>query len=316
MHPTRRMNRTQRRFGIAIFVFALLTLAPLLQAEVKPAASNVLTRVRQTGTLKLGYYADARPLSYQDETGKPAGYAVAVCQQIVNDLRIALQSPSLAVDFVVVGAADRFEAVKQGRIDLLCGPSVPTLARRKDVSYSIPVFPGGLGALLRADAPAQLREVLSGREAPYRPLWRGSIGLALQKRNFSAVTGTTSLDWLNSKIDQFKIDAKVVPVDSHDEGVQKVLDRATDVLFGERNMLLDAKKRSPSSGDLIVIDRQFTYEPLAMALPRGDEDFRLFVDRSLSKLNRSGMIQSLYRSFFGEPDEDTLTFFRLNTVPE
>lgn len=316
MHPTRRMNLVQRRFGIAIFVFALLTLAPLLQAEVKPAASNVLTRVRQTGTLKLGYYADARPLSYQDETGKPAGYAVAVCQQIVNDLRIALQSPSLAVDFVVVGAADRFEAVKQGRIDLLCGPSVPTLARRKDVSYSIPVFPGGLGALLRADAPAQLREVLSGREAPYRPLWRGSIGLALQKRNFSAVTGTTSLDWLNSKIDQFKIDAKVVPVDSHDEGVQKVLDRATDVLFGERNMLLDAKKRSPSSGDLIVIDREFTYEPLAMALPRGDEDFRLFVDRSLSKLNRSGMIQSLYRSFFGEPDEDTLTFFRLNTVPE
>jgi len=316
MQLTRPLNVKRPRFGVASVVLTLLASALLLQAELLQAASNTLDRVRQTATLKVGYYADARPLSYQDESGKPAGYAIAVCQEIANDLKTVIGNPALTVDFVVVNANDRFEAIKQGRIDLLCGPSVPTLARRKNVSYSIPVFPGGLGALLRADAPAQVREVLSGHEAPYRPLWRGSIGLAMQKRTFSAVTGTTSLNWLNSKIDQFKIDAKVIPVDSHDEGVQKVLDRTTDVLFGERNILLDAKKRSSSSGDLIVLDRQFTYEPLAMALQRGDEDFRLFVDQSLSKLNRSGKIQSLFRDFFGEPDENTLTFFRLNTVPE
>jgi ABC-type amino acid transport substrate-binding protein len=316
MQLTRPLNVKRPWFGVASVGLTLLASALLLQAELLQAASNTLDRVRQTATLKVGYYADARPLSYQDESGKPAGYAIAVCQEVANDLKTAIGNPALTVDFVVVNASDRFEALKQGRIDLLCGPSVPTLARRKDVSYSIPVFPGGLGALLRVDAPAQIREVLSGHEAPYRPLWRGSIGLAMQKRTFSAVTGTTSLNWLNSKIDQFKIDAKVVPVDSHDEGVQKVLDRTTDVLFGERNILLDAKKRSSSSGDLVVLDRQFTYEPLAMALQRGDEDFRLFVDQSLSKLSRSGKIQSVFRDFFGEPDENTLTFFRLNTVPE
>ncbi len=316
MHLTRLLNLSRSRFSINTFGLTLLASALLLQTGVMQAASNTLDRARQTGTLKLGYYADARPLSYQDESGKAAGYAIAVCQEITNDLKILLGNPALAIDFVVVNANDRFEAVKQGRIDLLCGPSVPTVARRKTVSYSIPVFPGGLGALLRRDAAAQIQEVLSGKEAPYRPLWRGSTGLALQKRTFSAVSGTTSLDWLNSKITQFKIDAKVLPVDSTDDGVRKVLDRGTDVLFGERNMLLDAKKRSPSSGDLIVMTREFTYEPLAMALQRGDEDFRLFVDQSLSKLNRSGKIQSLFRDFFGEPDENTLTFFRLNVVPE
>lgn len=316
MQLTRQMDSSGKGFKISTFGLALLALAPLLQAEVKQTAPNTLARVQQTGTVKLGYYADARPFSYQDEGGKPVGYAIAICQQIANDLKSELRISSLTVDFVAVNAADRFEAVKQGKIDLLCGPSVPTVARRKEVSYSIPVFPAGLGAMLRADAPAQIREVLSGREAPYRPLWRGSIGLSLQKRTFSAVTGTTGLNWLNSKIDQFKIDAKVLPVDSHEDGVQKVLDRSTDVLFGERSILLDAKKRSPSGDDLIVIDRVFTYEPVALALTRGDEDFRLFVDRSLSKLSQSGAIQSLYKSFFGEPDENTLTFFRLSTVPE
>ena len=60
----------------------------------------------------------------------------------------------------------------------------------------------------------------------------------------------------------------------------------------------------------------FTYEPLALALPRGDEDLRLLVDRTLCGLYRSDEIGSLYATWFGEPDENALTFFRLNTLPE
>jgi ABC-type amino acid transport substrate-binding protein len=66
----------------------------------------------------------------------------------------------------------------------------------------------------------------------------------------------------------------------------------------------------------VVLDRLFAYEPLALALQRGDEDFRLLVDRTLSELYRSGEIGNLYASWFGEPDENALTFFRLSTLPE
>jgi ABC-type amino acid transport substrate-binding protein len=173
-----------------------------------------------------------------------------------------------------------------------------------------------LGALVRADAPAQIRDVLSGHEPPYRPLWRASMGLALQNRTFSAVTHTTALTWLTSKLDEFKIEARIVPVDSHDEGVERVLHRTSDVLFGERSILLDTKKSNPEGKDLMVLDRLFTFEPFAFALVRDDEDLRLLVDRSLSNLIRSGQIQSLYKQFFGEPDESTLRFFRMNAIPE
>jgi len=287
----------------------------LLHAKGEKTSTETLVRVRQTGILKLGYYVNARPFSYQDESGKPAGYAIALCQEIAKDVKTELALPSLAVEFVPVDV-DRFDAVQQGRIDLLCGPSVETLARRKEISFSIPIFPGGVGALLRSDAPAQIRDVLDGREAPYRPLWRASIGLGLQGRTFSAVTDTTILSWLNSKRNEFKIDARIVPVESHDAGVQRVLNRSSDVLFGERSVLLDAKKRNPSSKDLVVLDRRFTFEPLAFALARDDEGLRLLVDRSLSRLSRSGEIQNFYKQFFGDLDEGTLAFFRLSAVPE
>jgi ABC-type amino acid transport substrate-binding protein len=296
--------------------FALFTPTFLFPADQTQTPTDTLARVRQTGTLKLGYYADAGPFSYRDETGNPAGYAISLCQQVANDLKAEMGAPNLDVEFVLVTGTDRFDAITQGRVDLLCGPSVETFARRKEVSFSMPIFPAGLAALVRTDAPAQIREVLTGHEAPYRPLWRASMGLALQHRTFSAVTNTTALNWLTSKRDQFKIDAKIVPVESHDQGVQRVLNRTSDVLFGERSILLDAKKRNPAGDSLVVLDRLFTYEPLAFALARGNEDLRLLVDQSLSRLSRSGETQNLYRRFFGEPDENALTFFRLNTVAD
>jgi ABC-type amino acid transport substrate-binding protein len=311
-----RWLKVSRKGSLAVTFATLLAPTLMLPAEKAHAPVLTLDRIRQSGMLRLGYYADAGPFSYQDESGRPAGYAIELCKEIAKDLRTELHMPAMAVEFVLVTGADRYSLLQQGKLDLLCGPSVETLARRTQVSFSAPIFVGGLGALVRADAPAQIRDTLSGREPPYRPQWRGSIMLALQKRTFSAVPGTTSMTWLSSKLDEFKIDAQIVAVENYKVGVGRVLDRSTDVLFGERSMLLDAVKNSSASKDLVVLDRRFTYEPLAFALARDDDDFRLLVDRSLSSLSRSGQTQNLYREFFGEPDENALAFFRLNTLQE
>ena len=302
--------------SLAMTFVTLVAPSLLLPADKAHAPVLTLDRIRQSGTLHLGYYADAGPFSYQDETGKPAGYAIELCKEIAKDIKRELRAPSMAVEFVLVTGVDRYTLLQQGKLDLLCGPSVETFARRAQVSFTAPIFVGGLGALVRADAPAQIRETLSGREAPYRPQWRGSIMLALQKRTFSAVPGTTAMTWLSAKLDEFRIAAKIVPVDNYKVGVQQVLARSTDVLFGERSILLDAAKNSSASQDLLVLDRSFTVEPLAFALARDDDDFRLLVDHSLSSLSRSGQTQTFYKKFFGEPDENTLAFFRVNTLPE
>src|SRR5262249_54860314 len=163
-------------------------------------------------------------------------------------------------------------------------------------------------AVLRADASPQLREVLSGRSSD-KPLWRATPALILDKKTFSVVTGTTSEKWLADRLDQFQINATVAPVDSYCAGVQRRVDRRSDVFFGDRDILLNAAEGSKSPNDLTILDRTFTYEPLALTLARGDEDFRLVVDRTLSRLYKSGGFQDIYMRWFGEPDQGTLIFF-------
>jgi len=301
---------------IASCVIALLAVVPLALAEAPPAPAGTLDQIKAGASIKLGYRSDAQPLSYKDESGKAAGYSVALCERIAAATKAKLGLAELAIQWVPVTIENRFHALQQGDIDLLCGAETATLARRGEVAFSIPTFPGGIGALLRADAPANLRQVLSERPAKFRPQWRGTVGQVLQAQTFSVVAGTTSEGWLAGKIKDFKIASKVNPVETYDGGLRSVLDRTSNVLFGDRAILLDAAKRSPSAGDLIVLDRMYTYEPLALALRRGDEDFRLLVDRTLSELYRSGEIGGIYAKYCGEPADNVLTFFRWNALPD
>jgi ABC-type amino acid transport substrate-binding protein len=280
------------------------------------SAAGTLDRVRQTGKLILGYRIDARPFSYRDKGGKPAGYSVALCQKIADEVKAELGLSSLTPEWVPVALADRFDNLKERKIDLLCGADSKTLARMKDVSFSIPIFEGGIGAMLRADAQPPLPELLAGAPPPSHPIWRGSPARTfLEKKTFSVVAGTTSESWLAERLAAFEIEAVVAPAPTYEAGVERLLDRQSDVLFGDRAILLEAAKRSTSK-DLVVLDRLFTYEPLALAFGRGDEDFRVIVDRTLSRLYGSAEFGGFYAQWFGEPDEAALTFFRLNNLPE
>ena len=109
-------------------------LMPLLASVFLAGAAQAQTldRIKETGTLKLGYRLDAAPLSFQAEDGNPAGYTPMICAELAQGILTVLQIPNLDVEFVPVGMQDRFEKVAAGEIDLLCGASSITLGRRED----------------------------------------------------------------------------------------------------------------------------------------------------------------------------------------
>jgi len=294
---------------------ALLLLAGLSLLPVSPAAAATLDRVRETGKLVIGFRVDARPFSYQDASGKAIGYSATLCEKVAAEVKTELGLQDLALEWIPVTLDQRFQAIAQGRVDLVCAADTATLERRKEVSFSLPIFPSGIAAVLRADAPAPLRDVLAGRPAS-GPIWRASPARILEDKTFSVVTGTTGESWLSGRLKDFQLTANVDPVASYDDGIMRVLDRSSDVFFGDRPILLEAASESASAGDLTVLDKLFTYEPVALTLGRNDDDFRLVVDRALSAAFKSKDFPDVYSKWFGAPDDAVLTFFRQSAMPE
>lgn len=284
----------------------------LLCIGAAASAAGALDKIKESGKLTLGYSSDARPFSYAD-AGKPAGYGVELCSKVADALKADLKLGSLAVDFVALSRDEAFRAVEQGRADLLCG-AVPTLERRALVDFSIPIILSGTGVAIRSDAPLRLVQALSGVE-PTAPIWRGSTDQAPQRAVLAVVGGVPLEKALASKLKERRIVADVLSVKDVDTGLQALRAGTAHAFFSDRALLLDAAARQPA-GELVVLDRIYRREIVALAMRRNDDDFRLAVDRALSRLYRSQEVNAIYAKHFGAPTAAASDFFQLVALPD
>lgn len=132
----------------------------------------------------------------------------------------------------------------------------------------------------------------------------------------TAVVLRAAAERVARRIEALRLTAKLLSVPSYEAGIEQVVARRADVFFAERAILLDAAARNQSPGDLQVLDRYFTHEPLALALARNNDDFRLIVDATLGHLYTSEEFPGLYAKWFGPLDEQTRAFFAATALPD
>jgi len=299
-------NRASRTYAsIATFMAALV-----IWMAAAPVSADTIERIRESNNFRLGYFGDARPFSYRTQSGTVDGYAAVLCGKVAAELKKELSLPNLQVTWTAVPVSfdSRLREVAQGKVDLLCSPVVETLGRRETVAFTIPIFPGGVRAVVRSDASPELRQAL-GDTPNQRPVWRGSPATkVLTKTSFTVVGGTTTERQLAERLQALQIDAKTTVVPDYRTGLQQLLDRKTDVFFGDRAVVLGSLGRTPPES-IAILDRLLTHEPYALAVARNDDDFRLLVDRALSRFYKSSEFVELYRKWFGEFDDNTSRFF-------
>lgn len=284
----------------------------LLGVAFAASAGTTLDRVKKSGKLTLGYISEVRPYSFKNEAGNPDGYAIDMCKAMAESAKAELGAVTLS--FVPVAKEEAVRAVAQGKVDLLCTPAVPSIANRKEVSFSTPVFASGIGALVRSDVPTKLKDILSGQTPKSGPVWRANADQVVQKSTLGVMAGGRAEKELMDGLAKLKLTPKVVPVEDYAAGVAGVAAQRLDAFFGERAMLLEAAKQSKGAVKLMVLDRYFTHEVGAFAMARGDEDFRLAVDMALGKVFYSDSFASIYGKWFGPLSDRTLTLYRLGAV--
>ena len=130
-------------------------------------AAGTLDRINQDKSIRIAYRDDAPPFSYKGRNGEPAGFMVDLCRAVAAQLGDQLHLTPLKIVYVPVTAANRFDAITQGKADLLCEPTTETLTRRQQVDFSIPTFVDGAGLLIRSDGPKEPE--CAGRRKNRRP---------------------------------------------------------------------------------------------------------------------------------------------------
>jgi ABC-type amino acid transport substrate-binding protein len=263
------------------------------------ASAGTLDRIGQEKSIRIAYREDAPPFSYKDKIGEPSGFMVDLCRAVAKHLADQRSLASLNVVYVPVTGADRFEAITQQKADLLCEPTSATLSRREQVDFSVPTFLDGASLMVRTDGPKNLRDLAGGK-----------IGV---------LAGTTTEESLRNSLKDAGIAGDIVAAKTHGEGLAMLDEGKVSAYFADRSILLFLIKESKAPEKLRLADDYLSVEPYALALPRGDSDFRLAVDRALSHIYRSGEIGTIFQRTFGgkaEPSQILRTLYVISSLPD
>lgn len=296
-----------------LFLATLLLSLPAAGVVPSAQAGATLDRIVAEKFIRFGLRTDAPPFAYVQD-GKPAGFSVELCGLMAGAIMATSKIEKMDGRFIPVDTDDRFAALQSGEIDVLCGATTATLTRRETVSFSLPVFSTGIGAAVATGAPDLLKEVLiTGGPASQSA---AAIETALSGKTVGVRANTTASDWLETGPLSRVSGLTVQGFDDHADGLAAVADGRLAAYFADRTLLAGTIMASEMRDDLLIARTNYTQEPYALALPRGDEDLRLLVDRALSHIYRSGDILKLYEKHFGTPTPEAVLFYSLVALPE
>jgi glutamate/aspartate transport system substrate-binding protein len=250
----------RRRVMVALAMTSVLA-ATAGQAQT---LTGTLKKVRDSGTLTVGYRENALPFSYTGSDGKPAGYSIDLCQEIAVAVQQELKLPNLTVRWVPVTPENRLDAVANGTVDIECGSTTASLSRHEKVDFTLLTFVDGASLLIAEGSGIRTVADLAGKR----------VGV---------VPGTTTEKVVADFLRGQSLAATVVPVKDHDEGLAALQTSKIEAYASDRVILVGLVLQARGTSRYALISDDLSYEPYAFMVRRDDSAFRLVANRALAR---------------------------------
>ena len=263
-------------------IIILIALITMLFSGISQAGNtSTLESIKKSETIRIGYRENEPPMSFLNKDKQPVGYSIELCVRIAAEVKRKLKNPNIAIKYVPVTASNRFDALANNSIDILCGSTTKTHSRAELVDFTQLSFI--TGASLLSLKSAEINGISD-----------------LQGKKVAVVKDTTTIDTLKKALKTADSDAKVIPVDSATEGMNAVIKGDVDAFSSDQVVLIGLATTHENPKQFAIAKKLFSYEPFALAVRQNDSEFRLIADRVLSDLNRNGQILSIYSRWFGQ----------------
>ncbi len=284
------------RGKLAIIFLIVLFASPLAAKEL----TGTLGQIKKTGQIRIGYRASEPPMSFLDKDGKPNGYSIELGQYVVKEVEKRIGA-KVRVQYVPITAENRFKALLDNKIDILCGATTKTLSRSEIVDFTQLTFVTGASLMTLQDNKARESSGFKGKK----------IGV---------VKNTTTAVSLKNLLQETSTKAEIVFFTSAKEGVEALRKKKIDAYAADQIVLIGIATKAQDGMNFAIDFNVFSFEPFAFAVRQNDADFRLSADRAISDLCRSKKILEIYDKWVGEHTGQRLPIFdamvQLNSTPE
>lgn len=259
---------------------AILAFPGMLNAQ---ELTGTLKKIKDTGTITIGYRESSVPFSYLDDNQKPVGFAMDICYKIVDAVKKELKTDKIEVKLVPVTSATRIPLIANGTVDLECGSTTNNAEREKQVSFTNTHF------------------LTASRYVTKKASNIKSIA-DLKGKTIISTAGTTNIKQANEANTAQSLGMTILSAKDHAESFLAVeTDRASAFVMDDI-LLASLVANSKDPGLYTISEDAFSLpEPYGIMLQKGDAAFKKIADDATAALYKSPEMVALYDKWFMKP---------------
>src|SRR6185312_11622957 len=241
------MHHPVRFAGVALLAALLATGAAAQSSE---GLSPTLAAIKKSHVVHLGYRESSPPFSFLDQSNRPIGYSLELCEAVVEEIGIEVDDANLKIEYVKVTSDDRIQAVLQNKIDLECGSTTANAERARQVAFSPLMFVAGTKLMVPKASKVQSVTDLEGKTVV-------------------VTKGTTNEQAMHSADRKFSLGLNVIAAGDHEESYQTLVDGKADAFATDDILLYGLIARHKSQDKFRVTGDYLSYDPYGIMFRKG-----------------------------------------------
>ncbi|MGX9431282.1 MULTISPECIES: amino acid ABC transporter substrate-binding protein [Bradyrhizobium] len=264
--------------GAALLVASLAATAAAAQTASE-GLSPTLANIKNTHVVRLGYRESSPPFSFLDQSNRPIGYSLELCEAIVEEIGVEVDDPNLRIDYVKVTSDDRIPAVVQGKVDLECGSTTANAERARQVAFSPLIFVAGTKLMVPKTSSISGVTDLNGKTVV-------------------VTKGTTNEQAMHNVDKKFSLGLNIVTSPDHEQSYQMLADGKADAFATDDILLYGLIARHKSQDRFRVVGDYLSYDPYGIMYRKGEPQLKDVVERTFRKLGSGRDLIPLYNKWF------------------
>jgi len=259
---------------VALMIGFLLAGCAEMNQTTKASSSPVMDRIVSRGELRVGVSGDMPPMNLLTKDDKVIGMDVDVATIIGDAMGVKLSLQRIDFNGLL-------PALESGRIDMIVSNMTMTPDRNLKAAFVGPYFTSGKAFLTKRSSIAQAKGLPDVNSPQY---------------TFVALKGSTS----EAVIIKGAPQAKHLTAATQNDAIQMVVDGKADAMIADFPICVVAVYRHPAAG-LVSVVAPITYEPIGIAVPKGDPHLLNWLGNFLQGLEKAGYMNDLRQKWFAQP---------------
>lgn len=243
------------------------------------AQKNLLEEIKKSNKIIVATNAEFPPFEYF-ENNKIVGFDMDLARIIADELGVEIEIQHMDFDAVIA-------AVASGRADIAMAGLTVSEERKKSVDFSKSYFNASQVVIVKEGNTTitgeTVEEIVASLEGKTIGFQRGTVGEFY-------VRGDEDWEFPGIK------DAVATSYDNGNLAVMELLNGRIDAVVIDE---MPAKSFVARNQGLKIINIPLTVEEYAIAIPKGQEDLKNFINQVLDKIKEDGRFNQLTTKYFG-----------------